>query len=160
MPISPFYPLRFPLQMAKLLPAMKHAAFITGSFLCVLAMGLSSGCIAATVETEYAPCKRQADRTSVCPDVELARLLVRLELRTRGVIAAHYGGADQAHRSWLAENLLLPAAVADKVFHETVPAMTGNRAWVKMVVDEPRNPHNAGDDTAMTILATIKDGAP
>ena len=139
---------------------MKHAALITESLLCVLAMGSSSGCIVAAVETKDAPRKRQADRTSLRPDVELAQLLVRLELRTRSVIAAHYGGADQTHRTWLAENLLLPAAVADKVFHDTVPATTGNRAWVKMVVDEPRNPHNAGDDTAMAMLATIKDGAP
>lgn len=123
-------------------------------------MVLSAGCVVARVETDSAPCKPQVDRTAGCPDAELARLLVGLELRTRGVIASHYGGADEVHRAWMAEHLLLPAAVADKVFHETVPVLTGGRAWVKMVVDEPRNPHNAGDDTAKALLAAIQSGAP
>lgn len=81
-------------------------------------------------------------------DQELAQLLVKLELRTRGVIAKHYASADTAHRDWLAKDLLLPAAVADAVFHETVQQATGQRAWVKMVVDEPRNPHNRAVATA------------
>ncbi len=139
---------------------MRHAALVTGCALCVLATGLSSGCVTATVETKTAPCEHGAGRDVQQSDAELARLLVRLELRTRGVIAGHYGGADEAHRTWLAENLLLPAAVADKVFHEVVPAATGGRAWVKMVVDKPRNPHNTGDATAIAMLAEIKEGKP
>jgi hypothetical protein len=93
-------------------------------------------------------------------DQELARLLVKLELRTRAVIAAHYVAADTPHRDWLARNLLLPAAVADRVFHEVVPEATADRAWVKMVVDEPRNPHNAADDTAIALFREVRDGAP
>jgi len=89
-----------------------------------------------------------------------AQLLVKLELRTRGVIAAHYGKADVAHRAWLSENLLLPAAVADKVYHDIVPAATNGRAWVKMVVDSPRNPNNKGDETSMLMFNELKAGKP
>lgn len=91
-------------------------------------------------------------------DQELARLLVKLELRSRAVIAEHYVAADSLHREWLAENVLLPAAVADKVFHEVVPEATGNRAWVKMVVDEPRNSNNTGDATSMALFHKVRDG--
>jgi hypothetical protein len=91
-------------------------------------------------------------------DEELARLLVKLELRTRGVIASHYVRADEAHKKWLAENVFLPAAVADQVFYETVGTVTGERAWVKMVVENPRNPHNEGDVTAIEIMHAIKTG--
>ena len=122
------------------------------------ATGLSSGCVATTAESKGASSGQKASRGVLQSDAELARLLVKLELRTRGVIAAHYGGADEAHRTWLSENLLLPAAVADKVFHEVVPPATGGRAWVKMVVDEPRNPHNTGDATAIAMLAEIREG--
>ncbi len=91
-------------------------------------------------------------------DRELARLLVNLELRTRGALAKRYVAADAAHRAWLAHELLLPAAVADEVFHEVVPEATGGRAWVKMIVDEPRNRHNIGDDTTVALLGEIKSG--
>jgi hypothetical protein len=93
-------------------------------------------------------------------DQELARLLVKLEKRTRAVVAGHYVQADEAHRDWMARNVLLPAAVADKVFYEVVPAVTGDRAWVKMVVDAPRNPHNTGDSVALTLLEEVKTGSP
>lgn len=89
---------------------------------------------------------------------ELARLLVKLELRTRGVIAGHYAGADEAHRRWMAKDVFLPAAVADGVFHETVSSGTGGRAWVRMVVDEPRNPNNAGDEAATALLQELRQG--
>lgn len=91
-------------------------------------------------------------------DSQLARLLVKLELRTRGVIAGHYVKADTAHREWLSKNLLLPAAVADKIFYEVVADATNGRAWVKMVVDKPRNPHNEADETAAAMFAEIKAG--
>ena len=124
------------------------------------------GCVAAKVETTQARGVRsQESAEASCPQVcardqELAELLVKLELRTRAVIAKHYGRADEVHRCWLADNLLLPAAVADGVFHEVVPDVTTGRAWVKMVVDEPRNPHNAGDTTALELLEQIREGKP
>ncbi len=59
----------------------------------------------------------------------------------------------------LAKNLILPAAVADKIFAEVVPQATSGRAWVKMVVDEPRNPNNRADDVAKELLVEIKGGA-
>jgi hypothetical protein len=93
-------------------------------------------------------------------DYELARLLVKLERQTRAVVASHYVEADAAHRDWMAERVLLPAGVADRVFYQVVPETTNGRAWVKMVVDAPRNPHNAGDATAIALLNEIKTGAP
>jgi len=99
-------------------------------------------------------------------DEELAYLLVRLEKRTRQVIASHYGrsqssapGADLIYREALAKNGILPAAVAGQVFSDVVPAATGGRAWVKMVVPEPRNPKNLGDATALELLAELRGGA-
>lgn len=98
-------------------------------------------------------------------DQELALLLVKLELRTRAVIGAHYTraqsaipGVDFIYQRWLAKNAILPAAVADRVFSEVVPGATGGRAWVKMVVETPRNPHNRGDSIALELLAAIQDG--
>ncbi len=99
-------------------------------------------------------------------DEELAYLLVRLELKTRGVIAGHYArdqsaftAVDVLYKRWLTRNRILPAAVADGIFAEVVPAATGGRAWVKMVVDQPRNPNNRADDVAKGLLAEIKSGA-
>ena len=99
-------------------------------------------------------------------DDELAYLLVKLEKRTRQVIAGHLGrkqpaGADAtaAYKQFLIENLILPAAVADPIFAEVVPGATGGRAWVKMVVPEPRNPNNRGDATALEIFAELRRGA-
>lgn len=99
-------------------------------------------------------------------DEELAYLLVKLERRTRGVIAGHYArsqssfpGVNALYRQSLVKNLILPAAVADKVFAEVVPQATSGRAWVKMVVDEPRNPNNRPDDVAEELLVEIKGGA-
>jgi len=120
----------------------------------------AAGCIVVQGDTRAV---REPDQTvySERPhDQELARLLVKLEKRTRAVIAGHYVRADTAHRDWMAENVLLPAAVADKVFYQVVPKVTEGRAWVKMVVDAPRNPHNAGDPTAIALLDEIKTGAP
>ena len=122
------------------------------------------GCVVAKVdatsshEAQAKPCTDQRERHPCPCDQELAHLLVKLEKRTRAVIAKHYVASDEAHRDWLAEKVLLPAAVADGVFHEVVPQTTGNRAWVKMVVDKPRNPHNAGDATALELLGEIRDG--
>jgi len=98
-------------------------------------------------------------------DQELAYLLVKLELRTRAVIGGHYTrpqsaipGVDFIYKRWIAKNTILPAAVADRVFSEVVPEATGGRAWVKMVVQDPRNPHNRGDSIALELLGTIQGG--
>ncbi len=100
-------------------------------------------------------------------DEELAYLLVKLELKTRGVIAGHYGrgqssfpGVDGFYKRWLTKNMILPAAVADGIFAEVVPQATSGRAWVKMVVDEPRNPNNRPDEVARELLGEIKGGVP
>ncbi len=99
-------------------------------------------------------------------DEELAYLLVKLELKTRSVLAGHYArgqssfpAIDALYKRWLSKNMILPAAVADDIFAEVVPQATSNRAWVKMVVDEPRNPNNRADDVAKELLAEIKGGA-
>lgn len=100
-------------------------------------------------------------------DEELAVLLTRLVLETRAVVAAHYTrpqsrvpGIDLLYRRLLAKNTILPAAIADRVFSEVVPGVTGGRAWVKMVVDEPRNENNRGDAVALELLEEIKAGSP
>ncbi len=126
----------------------------------VVSLGPLSGCKVAKVEAKAEGGREPVERVGQPYDQELARLLVRLELRTRAVIAKHYVAADAAHRDWLAENLLLPAAVADGIFHVVVPETTGDRAWVKMVVDEPRNPNNAGDATAIALFHEVRGGKP
>jgi len=117
------------------------------SMLLFLSAGLLFGCSAGEGEKRISK-----------SDQELARLLVKLEPCTRATIAKHYVDADEEHRAWLSRNLLLPAAVADSIFHGVVPETTGERAWVKMVVDDPRNPHNAGDEIALALLDEVRGG--
>ena len=100
-------------------------------------------------------------------DEELAYLLVKLEKRTREVIAGHYGRkqadgpeATASYKDYLVKNRILPAAVADPIFSDVVPGATGGRAWVRMIVPEPRNPNNRGDATALEILAELQTGVP
>lgn len=90
-----------------------------------------------SVAAESAPLQPTSDQ-------ELARLLVKLLLRTRAAIAKQYEtdrlpGWDRLYKYALAKNVVLPAAVADQVF-QAIPDLTGGRAWVKMVVDNPRAP--------------------
>ncbi len=99
-------------------------------------------------------------------DEQLAYLLVKLELKTRSEIGGHFTRqqspvpvVDRFYQHLLVKNLILPAAVADRIFAETVPAATGGRAWVKMVVDQPRNPNNRGDEAALDLLAELRAGA-
>jgi hypothetical protein len=110
------------------------------------------------VEAKSALDEQAPTAASQTGDHELARLLVKLERRTRAVIAGHYVAADGNHRDWMARSVLLPAAVADKVFHNVVPEATNGRAWVKMVVDAPRNPHNQGDAAANDLLQALRNG--
>jgi hypothetical protein len=115
------------------------------------------GCLNIESETHTTnPPTEKADRAGRSADGELARLLVKMERRTRAVVAGHYKGADAAHREWMSRNLILPASVADRIFSETVPAATGGRAWVKMVVDAPRNENNRGDRTALSMLDELR----
>lgn len=99
-------------------------------------------------------------------DEELAYLLVKLVKRTRQIVATHYTrsqsvvpGVNLVHRRWMANNGILPAAVAGDIFSDVVPAATGGRAWVKMVRPDPRNPDNQGDSVSLDLLAELKSGA-
>lgn len=100
-------------------------------------------------------------------DQELAYLLVKLELKTRSIIGKHNArsqsllpGVNLIYKRWLAKNAILPAAVADRVFSEVVPQATGGRAWVKMVVEKPRNPNNRADSHALELFHKIQNGVP
>lgn len=98
-------------------------------------------------------------------DEELAYLLVKLEKRTRQVVASHYTrsqsgvpGVDLLHKRWMAKNGILPAAVAGDIYSDVVPAATGGRAWVKMVRTDPRNPDNQGDSVSLDLLSELESG--
>lgn len=115
------------------------------------------GCLNIESETHTTnPPAEKEDRVGRSADRELARLLVKMVRRTRAVVAGHYKEADGAHREWMSRNLILPASVADRIFSETVPAATDGRAWVKMVVDSPRNENNRGDRTALSMLDGLR----
>ncbi|MCH7808930.1 MAG: DUF3365 domain-containing protein [Planctomycetes bacterium] len=146
--------------------ARQRTLWIAALSLMVLGGGLLASLVTAGPGALPEPPPVKMDYAQKQGDEELAYLLVKLELRTRAVIAGHYGrsqssvpGVNQLYKRSLAKNLVLPAAVADSVFSEVVPRATGGRAWVKMVVDEPRNPNNRGDETALEVLGIIKQGA-
>jgi methyl-accepting chemotaxis protein len=110
--------------------------------------------------TSPIPVAAQSAPRQPTTDQELAKLLVKLVLRTRAAIAKQYEtdrfpAWDRLYKYALAKNAVLPAAVADQVF-QAVPDLTGARAWVKMVVDSPRNPNNKGDETAMQLLGELR----
>ncbi len=99
-------------------------------------------------------------------DEQLAYLLVKLELATRREIGSHFTrhqsfvpGVDRLYQRLLVKNMIVPAAVAGAVFTETVPNATQGRAWAKMVVDDPRNPNNRGDEGELDLLAELRAGA-
>ncbi|MEE9270095.1 MAG: DUF3365 domain-containing protein [Candidatus Krumholzibacteria bacterium] len=124
-----------------------------------------SGIVLSRPETDSKPSAGVPTYEDKQGDQELAYLLVKLELKTRAVIGGHYTraqsiipGVDLIYKRWIAKNTILPAAVADRVFSEVVPGATGGRAWVKMVVEDPRNPHNRGDSIAVELLGTIQGG--
>ncbi len=129
--------------------------------------GLLAAILSARPVLQPAPAPSPLHYANKSGDQELAYLLIKLLLRTRGTIYEHYTrtqsavpGVDIVYQRWLAKNAILPAAVGDRVFAEVVPGATGGRAWVKMVVKEPRNPHNVGDQTAVEMLDEIQRGAP
>ena len=84
-----------------------------------LALAIPVTLILAGPETNSKPKTDQESLEKSC-DEELAYLLVKLEKKTRAVIAEHYGrmqdgGPDQTieYKETLITNCLLPAAVAD-----------------------------------------------
>ena len=114
--------------------------------------------------TASLPVKEPAGKAG---DEQLAYLLVKLQLQTRSEMASHFTrkqsaipGVDKLYQRLLVKNLILPAAVAGNIFSEVVPQATSGRAWVKMVVDQPRNPKNRGDEEALNLLAELRKGAP
>ncbi len=141
--------------------------------LAAVVMSLSIGLNLALFFAHPNPDPKAVDNAAMAPvvkktgDEELAYLLVKLELQTRKQIAGHFTrpqsplpGVNKLYQRFLVKNLILPAAVADRVFSETVPSATGGRAWVKMVVDNPRNPNNVGDAVAAALLSELRRGAP
>ncbi|MFQ5801337.1 MAG: DUF3365 domain-containing protein [Candidatus Methylomirabilales bacterium] len=146
---------------------MRRIVLAVGLALFVASVGLLAAIVLSRPETTSGPGPEQMTYADKRGDQELAYLLVKLELKTRAVIGEHYTrpqspvpGIDTIYKRWLAKNAILPAAVADRVFSEVVPGATGGRAWVKMVVEEPRNPHNRGDSIAHEVLREIQNGNP
>ena len=86
--------------------------FVVSGAFAAMFWGLS-GCVVAKSEATHVHGPESKHHVGKgcqrpCPcDQELATLLVKLELRTRAVIAKHYVAADEVQRAWLAENLLL-----------------------------------------------------
>jgi len=87
---------------------------------------------------------------------DLATLLVKLELQTRAVIAGKFSKAKGEYKEFMIQHKILPAAIADPIFSGIVPKATNNRAWVKMVVEKPRNPNNQGDKVALEMIRDLK----
>lgn len=133
---------------------MRVRTDVLGVFVVGCALLIGAGALTpVSAVGESAPVQPTSDR-------ELAKLLVKLVLRTRAAIAKQYEtdrfvGWDRLYKYALAKNGVLPAAVADQVF-QAVPELTGGRAWVKMVVDNPRNPNNKGDEIALELLAELR----
>lgn len=131
----------------------------------VFLVGLIISILIPHPETIYKSGSQQAAYVDRHGDQELAYLLVKLELKTRSVIGRHNArsqslipGVNLIYKRWLAKNSILPAAVADRVFSEVVPQATGGRAWVKMVVEKPRNPNNRGDSHALKLFHKLQNG--
>ncbi len=145
--------------------AMKTTILVAGVFALLALAILLAGIALSRPQTGTSPGEARASYVDKRGDEELAYLLVKLVLGTRTVIAGHYTraqspvpGVDLIYKRWMAKNAMLPAAVADQVFSELVPGATGGRAWVRMVVENPRNPHNRGDAVALELLRTVQQG--
>lgn len=144
---------------------IKRILLVIGLAVLVTGAIVVGGVVLSRPETSAPPGEAQVAYLDKRGDEELAYLLVKLELKTRGVVGKHYTraqsavpGVDWIYKRWMAKNSILPAAVADQVFSEVVPGATGGRAWVKMVVENPRNPHNRGDVVALELLRAIQEG--
>lgn len=90
------------------------------------------------------------------PEKDLAKLLVKLELQTRAIFASKFSKAQGDYKEFMIEHKILPAAVADPIFSRIVPENTDDRAWVRMVVEKPRNLNNKGDEIALQMIDTLK----
>lgn len=145
----------------------KRAMVVFAGILLVLSLTINLGLIFAVPSSEPVPRGKPsapvAGSRARRGDEELAYLLVKLMLRTRREILGHFTRdqspvpiVDKLYQRLLVKNMVLPAAVADRVFAETVPDATGGRAWVKMVVDQPRNPNNRGDAVALELLEELR----
>ncbi len=149
---------------------LKAAAGVFAGILAIASLTINFGLVFGNPVTDAGP---ELKAASPAPgsaakrgDEQLAYLLVKLELQTRKEMAGHYTrtqssipGINKLYQRILAKNRVLPAAVADRIFSDTVPQATGGRAWVKMVVDEPRNPNNRADETAHSLLEELRQGA-
>jgi len=149
------------------MPKIWMAIFVVMLVVVIVLGGLFASIVFGSPAPAPEAAAREATYLDKQGDQELAYLLVKLELKTRSVIGGHYTrpqsafpGTNRIYQRWVAKNLILPAAVADKVFSEVVPGATGDRAWVKMVVEDPRNPNNEADPTAMELLREIQAGLP
>ncbi|MBI2194123.1 MAG: DUF3365 domain-containing protein [Planctomycetes bacterium] len=151
---------------------MKRKLFVivpvsVGGALLLLAGGLLCSIVFPSPEIKPPPPSVPTAYEQRTGDEELAYLLVKLLLKTRATMAEHYTREQSSipvtnwiYQRWLAKNAILPAAVADRVFSGVVPGATGGRAWVKMVVEKPRNPHNQGDGIALELMREIQNGQP
>lgn len=144
---------------------VRRIVLVVGLSVFSVLLVLLGGIVLSHPETDTKTSARAPNYEDKQGDQELAYLLVKLELRTRAVIGGHYTrpqsaipGVDFIYKRWIAKNTILPAAVADRIFFDVVPGATGGRAWVKMVVESPRNTHNRGDSTALELLGMIKGG--
>ncbi len=144
---------------------VRRIVLVAGFGVFIALVLMLAGIVLSHPETDTKPSAGVPTYEDKRGDQELAYLLVKLELKTRAVIGGHYTraqspipGVDFIYKRWIAKNTILPAAVADRVFSEVVPGATGDRAWVKMVVQNPRNPNNRGDSIAMELLGTIQGG--
>lgn len=153
-------------RMARVVWLASRVALVVAPLLIVPAV-LLLAIVWGSPETLPDPPRDETTYIDKTGDEELAYLLVRLEKRTRQVAGAHYTrsqsalpGVDAIYRRSLTRNGILPAAVAGHIFSKVVPAATGGRAWVKMVVPEPRNPDNRGDATALELVSEMQGGAP
>lgn len=144
---------------------IRRVFLVIGLGLLIASVGLLSAIVLSHPNTESKSDAGKQTYVVKQGDQQLAYLLVKLELQTRAVIGGHYTrvqstipGVDFIYQRWVAKNAILPAAVADKIFSKVVPGATGGRAWVKMVVDNPRNPNNRADSVAMELLDAIQEG--
>lgn len=149
---------------------LTRTAAVVATVVFIVSLGVNLALLFAQPRLE--PVQGEATSAQAVPggeirtgDEELAYLLVKLELQTRREIGGHFTRkqsalplVDKLYQRLLVKNRILPAAVADRVFFDTVPSATGGRAWVKMVVDDPRNPHNRGDQVAKELLAELREG--
>lgn len=90
---------------------------------------------------------------------EIAEALSQLIVNTRGAVAENYTKPNKLwwlptglYRYILANNEVLPAAIAGKAFHP----LNGGPLSLKMIVDEPRNEANRADAVELELFQRVK----